>query len=67
VTAQLETIEMHCSWCGEPGEVTVDPSGGDRQRYVEDCWVCCRPNVVVVRIERHQDDQPEVSVTVSQE
>ncbi|MDX1644337.1 MAG: CPXCG motif-containing cysteine-rich protein [Thermoanaerobaculia bacterium] len=35
-----------CSWCGEHNEVSIDPSGGLRQRLVEDCWVCCRPNVL---------------------
>jgi hypothetical protein len=26
----------------------VDPSGGRRQQYVEDCQVCCKPNVLRV-------------------
>jgi hypothetical protein len=28
----------------------VDPSGGKRQSYTEDCQVCCRPWKVSVRI-----------------
>lgn len=28
--------------------MVVDPGGGDRQEYVEDCAVCCRPRVVHV-------------------
>jgi hypothetical protein len=62
VTLQLDTVEIRCAWCGEAGETTVDPSGGDRQRYVEDCWVCCRPNVIEVQIDR--DDLGELSVSV---
>ena len=27
---------------------TVDESDGSRQRYVEDCQVCCKPNVLRV-------------------
>jgi len=37
------TAWVSCPYCGESVEVTVDPSGGARQEYVEDCEVCCRP------------------------
>lgn len=67
MTAQLETVEIHCAWCGEPGETTVDPSGGDHQRYVEDCWVCCRPNVIQLQIERDERGEATVAVDVSPE
>jgi hypothetical protein len=30
-------------------ETTVDESGGSRQSYVEDCQVCCQPNVLTIR------------------
>jgi hypothetical protein len=33
----------HCPSCFEQNYVAVDPSGGRRQRFVEDCPVCCRP------------------------
>jgi hypothetical protein len=37
------TQEMvHCPYCGETFETTVDASAGE-QDYVEDCQVCCRP------------------------
>lgn len=26
----------------------VDESAGRRQRYIEDCQVCCKPNVLCV-------------------
>jgi hypothetical protein len=35
-----------CASCGEWNETTVDESSGSRQRYVEDCQVCCKPNVL---------------------
>jgi hypothetical protein len=37
-----------CPSCGETIEIPLDPSAGDEQRYVEDCPVCCNPNVVHV-------------------
>ena len=30
-------------------ETTVDESAGSKQQYVEDCQVCCQPNVLTVR------------------
>lgn len=37
-----------CGSCGEEIVVPLDPSAGERQRYVEDCPVCCSPNEVFV-------------------
>lgn len=38
-----------CAGCGEWNESRVDVSAGSRQCYVEDCQVCCKPNVLDVR------------------
>jgi Cysteine-rich CPXCG len=35
-----------CPTCGEEIVIPLDPSGGTEQKYVEDCPVCCNPNVV---------------------
>jgi hypothetical protein len=37
-----------CAGCGEWNRTTVDESAGRRQEYVEDCQVCCKPNVLLV-------------------
>ncbi len=37
-----------CPTCGERIVIPLDPSGGEEQEYVEDCPVCCNPNVVRV-------------------
>lgn len=37
-----------CPTCGESIVIPLDRSGGDEQRYVEDCPVCCNPNVIQV-------------------
>ena len=39
-----------CDACGEEIVVPVDAAAGAGQEYVEDCPVCCRPNVVTVSI-----------------
>lgn len=37
-----------CAGCGEWNETSVDESAGRKQSYVEDCQVCCKPNVLQV-------------------
>lgn len=40
-----------CAVCGEAIETVVDESQGTSQEYIEDCEVCCRPNVLRVTID----------------
>jgi hypothetical protein len=42
---------VDCPYCGETNEISIDPSGGKRQSYDEDCQVCCRPWRVNVQID----------------
>ena len=37
-----------CPTCGEQIVIPLDETGGSQQRYVEDCPVCCNPNVISV-------------------
>ena len=40
-----------CDACGEEIVIPIDPSAGSQQQYVEDCPVCCRPNVIRVEFD----------------
>jgi hypothetical protein len=46
---------FQCAGCGEWNPTRVDESGGRRQSYVEDCQVCCKPNVL--RVEYNASSQ----------
>ncbi len=37
---------FQCAGCGEWNETSVDAAAGAKQTYVEDCQVCCKPNVL---------------------
>ncbi len=50
-TEMQNTAEFYCAFCGEPNLTFVDLSAGGEQSYVEDCQVCCRPNILYVRID----------------
>lgn len=43
---------FQCASCGEWNETTVDESAGTTQSYVEDCQVCCKPNLLRVYYDR---------------
>lgn len=47
-----------CGSCGEAIVIPIDPSEGPEQEYTEDCPVCCRANVIHVRLS--DDDQSSV-------
>jgi hypothetical protein len=48
--------DVTCPHCGEPIDTWPDLGGGERQEYIEDCSVCCRPiRFVAVYDERDQD------------
>jgi hypothetical protein len=35
-----------CACCGESNEAWIETRAGSKQTFVEDCRVCCRPNVI---------------------
>lgn len=47
-----------CPTCGEQIVIPLDPTGGSDQQYVEDCPVCCNPNVI--HLEFLEDESPRV-------
>ncbi len=55
--------EVHCPYCGEAVEITLDPGSGGSQQYIEDCQVCCRP--WQVNVTYRDDGTAEVYVEAS--
>ncbi len=47
--------DFQCAYCGEWNTTEVDESAGNVQRYVEDCQVCCQPNVLQVSFDRQEE------------
>ena len=58
----LMAAGFQCAGCGEWNQTGVDESAGSRQTYVEDCHVCCRPNVLHV----HYDSEAEEFVIAAE-
>jgi hypothetical protein len=51
-----------CACCGEINEVFIDDTAGKKQRFVEDCAVCCRPNIISILV-----DNDSGSITIESE
>ena len=47
-----EALSYRCGACAEEIVIEVDRTEGEEQRFVEDCPVCCRANVIDVQFER---------------
>ena len=51
-----QTAQYSCAYCGETILTFVDLSAGEQQSYIEDCQVCCRPNILYVRVDQETLD-----------
>ena len=45
-----------CPHCGEQVDTAPDLGGGTTQEYIEDCAVCCRPNLIRACYAEELDD-----------
>lgn len=61
----MGSLSATCPYCGEPVELSLDESGGDRQAYVEDCPVCCQP--WHVQVSRNHEDSWSATVRTADE
>ena len=50
-----DEASYQCDSCGEEVVVPIDLSAGSSQQYVEDCPVCCRPNIIHLEIDEDGD------------
>jgi hypothetical protein len=47
---------FQCAGCGEWNDITVDDGGGPAQQYVQDCQVCCKPNLLKITFDREIEE-----------
>jgi len=56
---RLDELDIQCPYCWEAINVLIDCSV-EKQEYIEDCQVCCRPIIFDVLVD--DDGYPTVSV-----
>ncbi|HEV7220136.1 MAG: CPXCG motif-containing cysteine-rich protein [Terriglobales bacterium] len=58
------TSGFQCAGCGEWNEISVDDCVGKHQSYVEDCQICCKPNVLHIS---YDSEMQEFGITAQLE
>jgi hypothetical protein len=53
---ELVQAAFQCAGCGQWNQTAVDESAGPSQTYIEDCQVCCKPNLLRVRYDRLEQE-----------
>jgi Cysteine-rich CPXCG len=56
-----------CQYCGTENEVWVDLTIPDKQDFVEDCRICCRPNRILVTRDRKNEEYFYVESRITDE
>jgi len=51
----MESV-FQCGCCREWNHTTIDESAGRTQTYVEDCQVCCKPNLLHLRYDPQEQE-----------
>jgi hypothetical protein len=46
--------EFLCPHCGVHLSIRLDPTGGRKQEFVQDCETCCRPIRISITLEQGQ-------------
>lgn len=46
-----DEVDYICESCGEQIVIPIDVTQGSEQEYVEDCPVCCHPNLIHLSID----------------
>ena len=59
----LKTFEVQCPYCGEMIEADIEVLA-EKQSFIEDCSVCCRP--IQYAVSSAADGEAEVVVSRSQ-
>jgi hypothetical protein len=57
---ELPLAGWFCAVCGSENETPVDAALGLQQKFTEDCRVCCRPNLLRIRIHSAEDMSVDV-------
>ena len=45
------SVEFSCPHCGEMLSILLDITGGERQEFIYDCEVCCKPIQIQFEVE----------------
>jgi hypothetical protein len=62
-----DVLNWVCQYCGEENEIWVDLTVLENQDFIEDCEVCCRPNIILIKHDKEDEDYIFVESRITDE
>lgn len=62
-----DVLNWVCQYCGEENEIWVDLTVKGDQDFIEDCEVCCRPNRILIKHDKEDEEYVFVESRMSDE
>ncbi len=62
-----EDMVWTCQYCGVQNTVWVDLTVDDKQDFIEDCRICCRPNRIIVTAAKVEEEEAFIEARPSDE
>jgi len=51
-----DVLNWICQYCGEENQVWVDLTVLENQDFIEDCEICCRPNRILIKHDKENEE-----------
>ncbi len=61
-----DVLTWTCQYCSEENELWVDLTIEDKQDFIEDCYICCRPNRIIIS-QQKEEGIPSVEARLTDE
>ena len=62
-----DVISWICQYCGKDNELWIDLTIEDKQDFIEDCEICCRPNRLIITHNKEDEEQVNVETRLTDE
>lgn len=51
-----DVLTWVCQYCGEENQVWIDLTVMEDQDFIEDCEICCRPNRILIKHDKENEE-----------
>jgi len=62
-----DVLNWVCQYCGEENQIWVDLTVLGNQDFIEDCEVCCRPNRILIKHDKENEEYIFVESRITDE
>jgi hypothetical protein len=62
-----DVLNWVCQYCGEENEIWVDLTVLENQDFIEDCEICCRPNRILIKRDKEDEEYIFVESRITDE